>query len=233
MLLFAAAGAPTACLYALGMLLFCFVGTRGIKALGLREYLLPALIVLALTKLHLAAGAYFLPDVAGYVGSGFRFRSGLDGATTWMKGDYFSLFTDRLPVPGPNTISWGAFFALGSVALAAAMFWGPRGRSGLPFYRVILPSAMLGLLLSVVFVQALIIHPYIYDCYIAIPYVLCIYGFLAGFALRLAPEREHVVLFLIIMLSISLVMIDLRLVALDFPRPASNWGDAISSWKPS
>jgi len=212
---------PTAALYIASIIGFNVVSGVTLKDLRLKEYILPFIAVFILIKMHMLLGQYLL-DVTGTVGSGFRFRSGLDGARDYMTGGYWSIFYDRIQWPGPHSIRWAGYFFLGSTALALSLFVASRTAQMNLYCSQVLPLAMLVVLYFFVFAQGAVIHPYQYDILIVILFTFSIFGWGGGWLLQWARVKG-VLAYFVVAVSIVFVMMHLRLYALDNPSPVHNW----------
>jgi len=186
-----------------------------------KQYILPVIVVFILVKAHIWLGAHLLDGITGTTGSGFRFRSGLDGAVDVMKDGYLSIFLDRLPRPGPHMIRWTGFFFLGALAMAFSLVAACRSAEMRLYCASVLPLALLAVIYFFVFAQGAIIHPLYYDLLIIIPFIHSFF-WLAGKSLSWARVKA-VPAYLLVAVSIIFVMMHLRLYALDRPFPAYNW----------
>lgn len=134
--------------------------------------ILPLLIAVALFSSQLLI-AYINHPNAEFIGSGFFFRSGLDGSTDYYN-THLALITRRDPAWGH--LKWPVLGIAGCLSFIGLMF----------SYRKIvndrliplLTFALLGLYFPIAFVlsQVVSIHPYYYDPYLAVTAIFLVFG---------------------------------------------------------
>lgn len=206
------------------VLIFCFVSALRRSTppnVLVKGYILPMALVLIVGQVQYTLASMFLDNIAGFVGSSFRYRSGLDGASNIMKGGYWSLFSDRIPAIA-NSCNWISFFIFGSLATLVAFFISLRDKKMTVWLHATLPLAMFGIVFHFVLAQGVIIHPYAYDPLIVVPLVLGLFGGLSGFAENYS-KQNGAILCLMTIVGICFCMIHLRAYALDFPDPDPGW----------
>jgi len=184
--------------------------------------LLPWLAALAIYGIQLtAARQQALRTGATLTGSGFLYRTGLDGDAA-LYGDHLDIAFGRDLVraqrPGhcPSLFRWPTLFVAGIAAVLALLAAYLRGRAPRP---ALIPLvALLGtyLLYAAVFSQAVAMHPYLYDTLLATPLILALFALLPALAESHTTHTGTIVL-ITLFTAAWLAMFQLRLYALAYP----------------
>ncbi|HEV7573011.1 MAG TPA: hypothetical protein VGQ21_16040 [Thermoanaerobaculia bacterium] len=157
-------------------------------------------------------------------GSGFLYRSGLDGDAMFY-GDHLDIAFGRDMLrthrDGGNTrflFHWPALFFAGAISLLAVLAAYLRGRA--PRLAVIGLVTLTGsyLIYAAVFSQAVVLHPYLYDVLLMTPLVIALFGMMPALAESLTGRTGLIVL-LALFVATWLSMFQLRLYALTSPAP--------------
>jgi hypothetical protein len=208
----------TAFLLAVSLILTTFVLNR--PALRrLRPWsciVLPGTLVLGLLLVQRVAVAAIHPEVE-WVGSGFLFRSGLDGSVAYA-GDHWSLVASRQGLG-----RWPWLLAGGAAAVAALVTTSlkrPELRPAVTLLGVALGTYVLA---AFTFVQSGVIHPAAYDTYLALPLIAALLGFLpASLERRFARPGLFVLLALFVAYGLSFVQLRQFAIAHPVP-PEARW----------
>jgi hypothetical protein len=154
-----------------------------------------------------------------FAGSGFLYRSGLDGDAT-LYGDHLDIAFGRDVVRAglPNSqylFRWPWLFLAGAAALLATLLAYLRGRA--PRGAVVALAALTGayLLYAALFSQAVALHPYHYDLLLATPLILALFAIVPVLA---EGWTRHTGLIVLVALFAAawLAMFQLRLYALGY-----------------
>jgi hypothetical protein len=184
---------------------------------------LPAALAFVLFAGQMGWARASFPDVP-FEGSGFLFRTGLDGSTTYY-ADYRDIALRRdlarsnFPVNRERLFRWPVLFVAGSIAAVSILIATARGaRTG------IIAPALVALLTGYVlyaalFTQAVVIHPYLYDPVLFTPLAAALFGFAPSMIEARWRSNGIVVLFTLI-LAACCSLVQLRQYAVWYPAPA-------------
>ena len=180
-----------------------------------KHVLLPAAAGVLVLMIQVLWVRYHFPQVT-LEGSGFLFRTGLDGSLQYVQG-HWDLVTRKWPIPDWPINFWKWLFCGGAVATIAAYVFYLRGQAALRS-SVFVVSVALGLYLPLAFafLQAVAIHPYGYDIYLLLPLVLALFG-VAPAALEERSHNTGVFVYATIMLAWCFAFVHLRTYAMQFP----------------
>jgi hypothetical protein len=170
----------------------------------------PALLALVLHRGQLLYAAAMFPSIA-QEGSGFLFRTGLDGSTAY--------YVDHLDIAyrrDATLFGWKWLFLAGVAAWVGVLVAALRGaveRSG-----VIVLCSLLGpyLLVAAVFGQAVVNHPYLYDVMLFTPLVLVLLVVAPALVERMSRHRGITVA-LVLFAATWVSMAQLRQYAVRYP----------------
>jgi hypothetical protein len=157
-------------------------------------------------------------------GSGFLFRTGLDGSSTYY-GDHLDIANRRdiargnFPHNRPYLFRWPWLFFGGAVALLTVLLMAMRGR--VPRVGVVSVVSLLGayLLYAALFSQAVVIHPYLYDVLLFTPLVLSLLV-IAPALLESTTRQSGIIVIAVFFLAVWVSMVQLRRFALQYPPAA-------------
>jgi hypothetical protein len=181
----------------------------------LRSIVRPAIAGIGLYAIQLVWVRYRFPHVT-LEGSGFMFRTGLDGSTQYVRS-HWDLLTRKWPVPDWPINFWKPLFLAGSTAVLSVLTF--FYRSHLPLRSSIFVIAVsLGLYvpLAFSFFQAVAIHPYGYDIYLLFPLVLALFAVLPA-ALEATTGHRGVFVWMTIVAAWCFSWMHLRTYAMQFP----------------
>jgi hypothetical protein len=143
--------------------------------------LLPAVLAIGIHRGQIAVAERLHPD-ATVSGSGFLFRSGLDGSTMYYR-DHLDIAYGRAVARGnflpessrPLLFSWPWLFFGAAAAMLFVLI--VAARRGVPLPALVSLLALLGayLLYAAMFSQVVVIHPYYYDVMIFGPLALALF----------------------------------------------------------
>jgi hypothetical protein len=186
--------------------------------------ILPPMVAVAIYGVQLvsARAEARRTDVKLY-GSGFLYRSGLDGDAMFY-GDHLDIAFGRDMLRAhrdDNTqflFHWPGLFFAGALSLLAVFAAYLRGRA--PRIAIIVLVTLTGsyLIYAAVFSQAVVLHPYLYDVLLMTPVVIALFGMMPALAESLMGRTGLIVL-LALFAAMWLSMFQLRLYALTNPAP--------------
>lgn len=193
----------------------------------LKTLIVPAILACSLFALQVLWVKLRYPNVE-FVGSTFMFRSGLDGSKQ-VYATHVDLVTrplvfDFLPQMKLLTRPWFLFGGGGLAVLTVAWLYLTRLPQLKPAVFVL--TIAVGVYLPYVFIfsQSAIIHPYMYDVYLAIPLTLALFAVLPA-ALERLTNNSGLITFAALLIALCYVMVQLRTYAIVFPLPEipSGW----------
>ncbi|HEX6177405.1 MAG TPA: hypothetical protein VF057_03540 [Thermoanaerobaculia bacterium] len=119
-------------------------------------------------------------------GSQFLFRTGLDGSTEYYRDHRDIMFGRDLarrnfPVNREELFRWPVLFTAGCLAVAVVVVSAVR-RERHAIVTALVCQIGAYLLYAAIFSQAFVIHPYLYDSFIAMPLVMALFGFAPALA---------------------------------------------------
>jgi hypothetical protein len=180
-----------------------------------RNVLLPAAAGVLMLMLQVLWVRYRFPEVT-LEGSSFLFRTGLDGSTQYVEG-HWDLVTRRWPTPDWAINFWKWLFCAGVAATTAVYTFYLRGQSTLRSSVFVLSVAFgLYIPLAFAFLQSVAIHPYGYDIYLLLPFVIALFGV----APAILEQRSHntgVFVYATVVLAWCFAFVQLRTYAIQFP----------------
>ncbi|MEA2417145.1 MAG: hypothetical protein QOI58_3802 [Thermoanaerobaculia bacterium] len=156
-------------------------------------------------------------------GSGFLYRSGLDGDAMFY-GEHLDIAFGRDMLRAHrdgNTrflFHWPGLFFAGAISLLAVFAAYLRGRA--PRIAIIVLVTLTGpyLIYAAVFSQAVVLHPYLYDVLLMTPLVIALFGMMPALAESLTG-RTGLIILIALFAAMWLSMFQLRLYALTNPAP--------------
>jgi hypothetical protein len=165
-------------------------------------------------------------------GSGFLFRSGMDGASREYYGDQLDIALRRdtiragfvaagfPPTAAPALFHWKFLFFAGTAALLSVLWLTLRGQA--PPVVAIMLLSLLGawLICAAVLSQEVMIHPYFYDVMLLTPLLLALFAGAPAIVESMTAHRGIVVA-LAFFLALWLSMLQLRRYALIYPQPGT------------
>jgi len=184
--------------------------------------LMPALVALGLYGLQLKTRAARLPDTPA-AGSGFMYRSGLDGETLYY-GNHLDIAKRRdwaqncWPVNREYLFQWKSVFFLGILSVIAVIGAFIAGRA--PRIAVLALAWHIGtwLLYAAVFSQAFVIHPYLFDTILFTPLAIALFGYLPALT-ESFTRRTGAVMMIAVFCAFWFSLYQMRLYALWYPMP--------------
>jgi hypothetical protein len=185
---------------------------------------LPCLLALGVIAGQVAVARASVPDIP-VEGSGFLFRTGLDGSPQYYT-DHLDIAFGRdvargnFPHAGDWLFRWTWLFAAGATAVIAVLAAAMRGR--VPRATLISIVSLLGtyVLTAALFSQSVVIHPYLYDVLLFTPLALALLVIVPALVERVTDHRGVLVL-VVLFLAIWISMVQARRYALWYP-PAPN-----------
>jgi hypothetical protein len=156
-------------------------------------------------------------------GSGFLYRTGLDGDAMFY-GDPLDIAFGRDPVRahrGGNNqflFRWEALFAAGAAALLLMIAAYLRGRA--PRIVIVILMTLLGtyLLHAAVFSQLVVLHPYLFDVLLLTPLVLALFVTLPALV-EVRTGGTGLIILIVLFAAAWTSLFQLRLYALAYPAP--------------
>jgi hypothetical protein len=148
------------------------------------------------------------------IGSGFFFRTGLDGSTEYVRGHGDILAFTRFRYN--NGLKWVGVFSISALSLLIPVLRYHRiAAMRLPM-ALLVASACLYFPYAFIFSQGVVIHPTMFDTYVAIPLFLCLFC-LAPATLEHETRQGGLFVAIAVILAACVVMVQLRMYAMDFP----------------
>jgi hypothetical protein len=164
-------------------------------------------------------------------GSGFAYRSGLDGGSRDVYRDQRDIAFGRDTVRAgfrragfanvAQLFRWPWLFAYGAAAFVAVLIAAARGK--IPRHALTVLLSLLGcyILYAAVFSQAVMLHPYFFDMLLFTPLVLALFV-IAPSALEASTTQRGIVVIAVLLLAVSSSMLQLRRYALQYPSAPSH-----------
>jgi hypothetical protein len=197
-----------------------------------RFTLLPAMLAAGLYLGQRVLVGYLQPELPEF-GSGFLFRTGLDGSTQYYAGHLDIAYGRDVArgaflYNGAHLFRWAWLFWAGASALVAVVLLGALGRA--PRFVLIPLLSLLGsyLLYAAVFSQAVTIHPYYFDVLLFTPLVLALLAVLPSL-LESWAKQPGVFVLIVCFVAAWVCMVQLRDYALRYPVTPP----AAAAWNPS
>jgi len=180
----------------------------------------PALAALAVVAGQLAWVRLVHPEIPR-IGSGFLFRSGLDGSSLYY-GDHLDIAFGRdvaranFRYNRAHLFRWPWLFTAGTIASLGILLAFVCRR--VPRIAIVPILSLAGgyLFYAAVFSQAVAIHPYLYDVLIFTPLVLALFA-VAPSVVESMTEHRGVVVLAAVMLAVWVSMLQMRRYALQYP----------------
>lgn len=197
--------------------------------------LIPCVTAVALHGLQLYEASARFPDT-GILGSGFLFRSGLDGESLYYL-DHLDIAWRRdwarnnWPANRDALFRWPWVFVLGTLStLAVFVAYVARG---VPRIAVEVLTALVGawVLYAAVFSQSVVIHPYLYDVLLFVPLAVALFAVAPALAESLT-RRTGAILLVLLLCACWYSLFQMRLYALRYPMPNTKVGAPPSAGRP-
>ena len=170
---------------------------------------IPFLLGAALVLVQPAIIKMVYPEIK-FVGSGFLFRTGLDGNFKYA-GDHWSLLFSTY-----RWFNWPGLFVAGLLSIVMVSYGFLRNGKNKLQIIILFVCLVAYFLEAFLFSQSFIIHPYLYDVLLYLPIILCLFGFLP---MQLETYTNKTGFFTMIFFvgSVCYSLVQLRAYALKYP----------------
>jgi hypothetical protein len=185
--------------------------------------LLPSLLAMSIYGLQLIGARSERSKGVTVVGSGFLYRTGLDGDAMFY-GDPLDIAFGRDLVRAQRSgnkeflFRWETLFLAGAGAVLVMLAAYLRGRA--PRIAIIILMTLLGeyLLHAAVFSQLVALHPYLFDVLLMTPLILALFGTLPALV-EVRTGETGLIILIVLFAAAWTSMFQLRLYALAYPAP--------------
>lgn len=191
---------------------FKFGSRVALKNSALKVLVVPIVIGVLVYLAQLALIKFNYPDIK-FIGSGFWFRTGLDGSIQYYK-DHWALLTQRSQFP---FLKW--YFLLIGGACSLLFFMFAFAKYVKDNYIALVLFCLLSSYLPIAFVasQGVIIHPYYFDAYLAVSMVLLLFC-ITPFILEKIYSRWGGFSLFFLTLAFCYTFVQLRMYMVAYPR---------------
>lgn len=148
------------------------------------------------------------------LGSGFFFRTGLDGSVEYVKGHWDIVAFTRFRYNAG--LKWVGLLTIGALSLLVPLLRYHRVAALRQPMVLLVASACLYFPYAFIFSQGVIIHPTMFDTYVVIPLLLSLFC-LAPATLEHESRQGGLFVAIAVIVAACLVMVQLRTYAMDFP----------------